>query len=70
MRRLGEKDFIRKVRNGLYIVNPEFLMIGRDSKLLRLWHDYCQAERIGRKGKLTAQDIPAMAPESSELDDE
>ena len=66
MHRLGEVDFIRKVRNGLYIITPEFLVTGRDDKSLRLWHKYCQAERIGRKPRQAPQRISDMNQESYE----
>lgn len=51
MRRLGEMDFIRKLQNGVYMVNPYILMWGPESKRGTLYDDYKAAKKLGKSDK-------------------
>ena len=59
MRRLGEMDFIRKIQNGAYVVNPYILVWGPDSKRDIIYHNiYKNAERLGEPHRQIVPDIP------------
>ncbi len=49
MRRLGKLDFIRKLQNGVYIVNPRILVWGSESKREALCLKYEVAQKLGRE---------------------
>lgn len=51
MGRLGEKDFIRKLQNGVYIVNPYVMMWGPESKRAMLWIQYKDANKLRKTSK-------------------
>jgi DNA-binding transcriptional regulator YhcF (GntR family) len=65
MRRLGEKDFVRKVQNGVYVVNPYMLVWGPDSKRDKIFHTvYKDAARLGEPSR---QDDPEAPYSPDEL---
>ena len=56
MQRLGEMDFIRKIQNGVYVVNPYILVWGPDSKRDKIFHStYKNAARLGEPSR---EDLP------------
>lgn len=59
MHRLRKKDFLQRRRNGLYVVNPYFLMRGRDYICLNaLYRSYCAVKDENLQRKQNKQDKP------------
>lgn len=57
MRRLGEMDFIRKLQNGVYMVNPYIMMWGPENKRDVLYRDkYKEAQKLGKHTKSNKSD--------------
>lgn len=66
MRRLGEKDFIRKLQNGLYMVNPYVMMWGPENKRAILWLQYKDATKLRNAPKKGPAEKPAQEDNPSD----
>lgn len=67
MRKLQDQGFLKKIRNGIYAINPNLMMKGNENKrqMLITW----QLDQVEKQNKMamTSRERPAI-PESPEMD--